>query len=135
MSIDTKLLDAVIGFEGFTPVAQWDYRQWTNGYGTKAHFPHEPITKATALLRLTIELESAQAAVEHFKPQLPDGVRMALTDLTYNAGTGWMHAGLGQAVTAGDTDEIKTHLLQYDMAGGHINSGLLERRKTEVSWI
>lgn len=135
MTLDPKLVQAVMGFEGFEPIAKWDYKQWTNGYGTKAHYPHEPITKATAELRLMTELEAAQASVDHFKAQLPDGLRMALTDLTFNAGAGWMHAGLGQAVTSGDTEEIKTHLLEYDRAGGRVNAGLEERRKTEISWI
>lgn len=134
MAIDTKLLQYVIDVEKFTPVAFWDFKQWTNGYGTRAHYPHEPITKAAALIRLTTELEAAQAAVDHFRPNLPDGIRMALTDLTFNAGAGWTHAGLGEAVISGDLEEIKTHLLQYDMAGGRVNAGLLERRKTEASW-
>ena len=135
MSLNANFIQEVIGFEPFQPIAKWDYRQWTNGYGTKAHYPHEPITKATAQLRLMIELEAAQAAVDHFKPQMPDGLRQALTDLTFNAGTGWMHAGLGQAVTSGDLEEIKTILLEYDMAGGRVNAGLEARRKAEVSWI
>jgi lysozyme len=134
MSLDPKLVTYVMGVEGFAPTAFWDYKQWTNGYGTRAHFPHETISKATAQLRLMIELEAAQASVDHFRAQLPDGIRAALTDLTFDAGTGWMHAGLGEVVTSGDTDEIKTHLLEYDMAGGKVNAGLVERRKTEASW-
>lgn len=135
MPLNPAFVQAVKEFEGFEPIAQWDYKQWTNGYGTKAHHPHEAITKATAELRLMIELEAAQAAVDHFKAQLPDGLRQALTDLTFNVGTGWMHSGLGNAVTSGDLEEIETHILAYDKAGGRVNLGLEERRKTEVSWI
>lgn len=135
MPLSPQLIAAVKEFEGFQPVAKWDYKQWTNGYGTRAHYPHEPISKATAELRLMIELEAAQASVDHFKTALPDGLRQALTDLTFNVGTGWQHQGLGQAVTSGIEDEIKTHILAYDMAGGRVSVGLEARRKTEVSWI
>ena len=136
MTLNPAFVQAVKEFEGFEPIAQWDYKQWTNGYGTKAHHPHEVITKATAELRLMIELEAAQASVDYFKAGLPDGLRLALTDLTFNAGAGWMHAGLGQAVTSGESlEEVKTILLEYDKAGGRVNFGLEERRKTEVSWI
>ena len=133
--LDPRLVDYVKGVEGFTPKAQWDFKQWTNGYGTKAHYPHEVISRAVAEQRLDVELQAAQAAVDHFKPGLPAGIRSALTDLTYNAGSGWQHAGLGDAVREEDWDAVKVHLLEYDRAGGKVNAGLEARRKTEVSWI
>jgi lysozyme len=121
--------------EGFAAVAFWDYQQWTNGYGTRAHYPHEPITRPEAQQRLDVELDAAEAAVDRFAPNLPAGPRKALTDLTFNAGAGWMHAGLGVAVKAADWTAVKAHLLEYDRAGGKVNAGLLARRKTEEGWI
>lgn len=132
--LDPRLVAAVKEFEGFAPVAVWDYSQWSNGYGTKAHFPHEPITKPVAEQRLEVELEAAQSSVERFHSPMPLGVSMALTDLTYNAGPGWQHEGLGGAVKDNDWDTAKAHLLQYDRAGGRVNSGLEHRRQVEASW-
>jgi len=133
-ALDPRLVAEVKEFEGFAPVAKWDYRQWTNGYGTRAHYPHEPITRPVAEQRLDVELQAAMASVESFAPSAPQGVKLGLADLTYNAGSGWQHEGLGQAVKQGDWAAAKQHLLEYDRAGGRVNSGLESRRKTEASW-
>jgi lysozyme len=132
--IDQTLVDFVKKEEGFTRCALWDYHQWTNGYGTRAHHTRECITEAEAERRLLIELEAAQAAVVHFQPTMPDGVLNALTDLTFNAGSAWMHAGLGDEVKAGNWAAAKEHLLQYDEAGGRVLSDLKKRRLAEASW-
>jgi len=39
MALDQSYLDAIKGFEGYTPNAQWDYKQNSSGYGTRAQ-PH-----------------------------------------------------------------------------------------------
>lgn len=132
--LDPTLVEAVKGFEGFTAVAVWDFKQWTNGYGTRAHFPRERVSVATAEERLDVELLAAQAAVDSLGVSMPDGVRKALTDLTFNAGFGWSHAGLGVAVKQCDWVAAKQHLLEYDVAGGKIMSDLEKRRTTEASW-
>jgi lysozyme len=132
--LSSLLISFVKDEEGFTPIAKWDYQQWTNGYGTRARYPHEPISRGVAEQRLIAELTFAQAAVDNFNPNLPDGVRRALTDLTFNAGSGWTHAGLGYAVKEGDWETVKVHLLEYDRAGGVINYGLEKRRQAEASW-
>ena len=35
MPLDPQYADAIKGFEGYAPQAQWDYKQHSNGYGTK----------------------------------------------------------------------------------------------------
>jgi lysozyme len=132
--LDAAMVAAVKGFEGFTQVATWDYQQWTNGYGTKAHYPHEVITEAEAERRLSIELDAAQGSIMHFQPTMPQGVKNALIDLTFNTGTAWMHSGLGEEVKLQNWDEAKVHLLQYDKAGGKVLKALQERRDAEASW-
>jgi lysozyme len=132
--LDPSLVTAVKGFEGFTPKAQWDYKQHSNGYGTKAQSPNETIDQPTADARLTSELGKAQASVDSFAPGLPEGARKALTSLTYNAGPGWMKAGLGDAVKSGDMDKAQSLLLQYNKAGGKEEPGLTARRQQEASW-
>lgn len=133
-ALDPTLVKFVKDEEGFTRCATWDYQQWTNGYGTRAHHPRECITEAEAERRLGVEMEAAQAAVLHFQPTMPQGVENALIDLTFNAGAAWMHDGLGEEVRAGNWAAAKEHLLQYDHAGGRVLSDLKKRRIAEASW-
>jgi lysozyme len=134
-TLDPKLVAFVEKEEGFEPIAKWDYEQWSNGYGTKARYPHEPISRTEAQRRLDVELSAAVGAVERFKPGLPTGVLRALSDLTYNAGAGWMHAELGEAVKDEDWPTAEAHLMEYDRAGGRPNAGLRARRAAEDDWV
>jgi lysozyme len=133
-TLDPALIAAVKGFEGFTPKASWDYKQHSNGYGTRAQSPGETIDRATAEQRLTGELGKAQAQVDSLGVPMPPGVRNALTSLTYNSGPGWMQSGLGAAVRAGDWDKARGIFLTYNHAGGQVNSGLTARRQAEAGW-
>lgn len=133
--LDQAFVNAVKKFEGFAPKAKWDYKQYTNGYGTKATSADEEITEAEAERRLIAELGNALNAVKAFIPSnTPVGVEQALIDASFNLGTSWMQAGLGQAVKAGDWASAKEHLLQYNHAGGQVLDGLTKRRQAEVGW-
>jgi GH24 family phage-related lysozyme (muramidase) len=120
--------------EGFTAKATWDYKQYSIGYGTKATSATEVIDEPTASARLIAEVTKAMQLVESFAPAAPKGVKQALTDLTYNAGEGWEHAGLGATIKAGNYEAAKSILLQYNHAGGVVNAGLTARREAEVTW-
>ena len=132
--MDATLLEAVKTFEGFTPQAFWDYKQVTNGYGTRAAHGTETISRAEAERRLAVELEGALNLVEKFAPTLEPGTKRALASLTFNAGTAWMKSGLGQAVLREDFDEARKLFLQYTKAGGKELPGLVARRNVEVQW-
>jgi GH24 family phage-related lysozyme (muramidase) len=132
--IDQGLVDFIKKEEGFTPKAFWDYKQWTNGYGTKAASASEVIDEATATQRLRAEIAAADRHVTSFMPNLPKGQHQALLDLTYNAGPGWEEGSLGTAVKAQKIDTIKSDILQYNHAGGQVLPGLTTRREAEVSW-
>jgi lysozyme len=138
MALDQSLIDAIKGFEGYTPNASWDYKQSSSGYGTKAQPGDENIPsdqlKAIHEQRLQDEVTKAAAAVDSFAPDLPPGVRAALTSLTYNAGPGWQQSGLGQAIKSGDYDKAQNIFLQYNKAGGEVNPGLVARRQKEAAW-
>jgi lysozyme len=135
MPIGNEYLNAITGFEGFTPKATWDYKQWSNGYGTRARFPGEVISQAEAKQRYQQELEAANRHVKSLGVQLDPGKEAALTDLTYNSGTKWMGSGLGQAVKAGDWNTAKQRFLQYNKAGGRTLPGLVKRRMVGASWL
>ena len=128
-------IDAVKGFEGFTPKAAWDVNNFRNGYGTNARYPGETIDKVEATNRLHSELGKAAGLVDARFPDLPEGHRAALTSLTFNAGPAWMNQGLGAAVGAGDWDTAKRLFTGYNHSAGQVNPGLTNRRNSEVTWL
>jgi lysozyme len=136
--LDQPYLDAIRGFEGYSPDAKWDFKQNSSGYGTKAQPGDENIPadqrKAVYEQRFSDEVGKAAQAVDSFAPNLPPGVRAALTSLTYNAGPGWQKSGLGEAIKSGDYDKAQNIFLQYNKAGGDVNPGLVNRRQAEAQW-
>lgn len=138
MALDQSLLDAIKGFEGYAPRASWDYKQMSSGYGTRAQPGDENIPpdqlRAVYEQRFQDEVGKASSSVDQFAPNLPAGVRAALTSLTYNAGPGWQQSGLGEAIRAGDYTKAHDIFLQYNKAGGDVNRALVDRRKKEAAW-
>jgi len=114
--------------------ATWDYKQHSNGFGTKARYPGEVVSAKEAHKRFDGEWAKAENAVESFKPNLPFGVKAALTSLTFNSGEAWKTSGLGKAIQDGNFDRAKQLFVQYNRAGGKENSGLVVRREREVKW-
>ena len=135
MPLSSSYLSAIQKFEGFAEKAQWDYAQYTNGYGTRALSANETITRAEAERRFKSEIGEARALVDRFAPDLDEGTRSALTSLTFNAGTAWMKSGLGRAVQGGDLERVREIFVLYNKAGGEVLPGLVARRAVEVSWI
>lgn len=128
-------LDAIRNFEGFTPRATWDYAQHTNGYGTRARYAGEVISRTEAERRFQAEVSSARSIVEKAAPHVDEGTKAALTSLTYNAGTAWIDSGLGDAVRRGDLDAARDIFQKYNKAGGEVLPGLVNRRTQEAMWI
>lgn len=128
------LLERIKRFEGWTPRAAWDYKQHSNGYGTRARHPGEVIDRVEGQLRLTEEVDKARAIVEQHAPNAPPGVKDALTSLTFNAGDKWARSGLGDAIRRGNYEAAKPLFLQYNKAGGATNPGLVSRRIQEAAW-
>lgn len=128
-------LEQIKSFEGFTPEAKWDYAQHSNGYGTKALYPGERISRAEAESRFAGEIDAARRIVEKHAAHWDEGTKAALTSLTFNAGTRWIESGLGDAVRRGDAAALKDIFLTYTRAGGEVLSGLVKRRTAEAQWI
>ena len=134
MPLDPQYLDAIKKFEGYAPTASWDYKQHSNGYGTRAQYPGETIDRDTAEQRFQAEIAKAAGYVDAIAPNAPPGARAALVSLTYNAGPGWTNAGLGELVKAGNWDAASQRLQEYNKAGGQVLPGLQTRRAAEASW-
>jgi len=130
--MDNALLDIIKKFEGYNPKAYPDYKQHSIGYGTRATSPNEVIDRAEAERRLQAEVGAARNSVIQFAPHAPPGTQDALTSLTYNAGSKWQGAGLGNAVKSGNWDDAKRRFIQYNRAGGEVNPGLVRRRQEEL---
>ncbi|MEQ1717810.1 MAG: glycoside hydrolase family protein [Hyphomicrobium sp.] len=133
--LDQRYLRSIMAFEGYSARASWDYAQYTNGFGTRAASPDEVIDRAEAEKRFRSEIDAASLFVDKVAPGVPEGIRAALTSLTFNAGTAWAKADLGKAVMRGDFEAAKASFLRYDKAGGEVLAGLTARRTAEVSWI
>lgn len=112
----SSYLPRVQKFEGFTPTAKWDRKQFSNGYGTRALYEGETIDEKEAQRRLRAELSSAENRVRSFDPTLDDNALTALVDLTYNAGDDWSRSGLGEAVKARDWGTARQKYLEYTRA-------------------
>ncbi len=138
MALDPEYLDAIKKSEGYSPNAVWDYKQNSSGYGTKAQPGDEGIPQdqlaAVHEQRFQQEIAKAAAHVDSVNPNLPPGVKAALTSLTYNAGPGWSQSGLGEMVRAGDLQGAASRFLEYNKAGGEVNPGLVARRQKEAQW-
>jgi lysozyme len=132
--VPANFIGAIKSSEGFDPRARWDYKQFTNGYGTRATHSAEVIDRDTADRRFEGEITRAASIVDGVNPNLDAGTRAALTSLTFNAGSRWTSGQLGQAVRAGDLGAAKALFVQYDRAGGAVNQGLADRRAREAAW-
>lgn len=136
--IDPQYVEAIRSTEGYAPAAQWDYKQYSSGYGTKAQPGDESIPpdqlKSVYEQRFQDEIAKAAAHVDSVNPNLPPGAKAALTSLTYNAGPGWAQSGLGDLVRNGDLEGAAARFLQYNKAGGEVDPGLVARRAREAAW-
>ena len=129
-----KFIEGIKQSEGFAARASWDYKQYTNGYGTRARYPGEPIDQETADQRFSSEITKAAQVVDAVNPKLDSGTRAAMTSLTFNAGESWVHSALGERIRAGDVEGARNIFQQYNRAGGAVNPGLVARRGREAAW-
>lgn len=136
---NSSLYDQLVKGDNRATVTPYqDGKQTSIGFGTKARpGDQNGITPTAAWSRLTQEIGQASEQVDKFAPGMPVGWHSALTDLTFNAGPGWMNAGLGKAVKAGNWAEAANIFSQYtkaDMGNGlQAQPGLLKRRQDFLS--
>jgi GH24 family phage-related lysozyme (muramidase) len=139
--VSDKLVRAVAGWEGFTPVSKWDVNRWSWGYGTQAPGPNARISEADAREQLKRGLN---AQVEN----IPRAGRMkqqeidALASLAYNLGPRVLidtsYSTLARRLRSrdGETFERRRDVYadefeKWIMPGSIYEAGLLKRRKAE----
>jgi hypothetical protein len=130
-----QLIQFVKQNEGFKAKAFWDYKQWTNGYGTKASSRNEVIDEREADRRLRQKAQEFYDIVVRFdqahKYGFDNSQRDALTSFVFNGGPGW----LDQVSDNGrrNKKQIAQAMLNYNTAGGRRLGGLVRRRRQEVA--
>jgi len=130
-----QLINYIKHNESFSPKAFWDYKQWTNGYGTKARSRNEVIDEREADRRLRQKAQEFYDIVVRFdqahKYGFSDSQRDALTSFILNGGPGW----LNQVSDNGrrNKQQIAKAMIDYNTAGGKTLGGLARRRREEVA--
>ena len=122
--------------EGFTPKAKWDYAQHSIGYGTKAKYKGEVISKQEAEQRL---LEVVNPIIEQIQRRsrvpLNSGQIMALASLNYN--TGSLANKLIDRLNKGEDPEIIANRIKTialtGVGSSKVIPGLVNRRQKEAS--
>lgn len=109
---------------------------WTIGYGhTGGVKKGDVCTQVQADAWLTEDTQFAVDAVARLVTvPLNGNQESALVDLVYNIGVGnFTSSTLLKNLNAGDYDGASAQFLVWDMAGGKMMQGLLNRRKAEQS--
>ncbi len=125
-----------------TVSAYWDEagKVWTIGYGTTGPGIVAGLTwtydQCDAALKTRLDLARAQLLSLSPGVDWPPGAEDALTDFVYNEGAGRYAAStVRRCAQAGDWAGVKSHLLDWEFAGGKRLGGLVTRREGEAAMI
>ena len=139
-------LELIKSFEGFSSKAEWDYNQWSIGYGCKCEEDEYPngITEYEATELMKKAMPSYVNAVNRFMEAY--GVKLnqnqfdALVSFSYNCGQYvWSmnedNFTLKRLLIEGDWNEndITNAFLMWVKAGGSVLQGLVRRRTREAA--
>lgn len=130
--------DLIKGFEGYSPVAKWDRRQYSGGYGTRAK-PGERFTPETAEARLNQEIHPVDDWLgRNVTAPMTPSQKAALTSFGYNLGTDDL-AKLLPDINRGDWGTVGQRMLSFNKAlnnqTGQLEEvpGLTDRRQKEAA--
>lgn len=145
MSISENGLSLIKEFEGFLQYAQWDYSQWSIGYGTGVDRDAYPdgITEAEAdrLLRnVVLRYEGyVNNFISKYNIEITQNQYDALVSFTYNLGNVWTYDSqvtirdyLINGISNYTAEEIKDAFGLWCKAGGQVLDGLVRRRAKEA---
>lgn len=130
----SSLVDFIKSKEGFHAKAFDDYKQFSNGYGTKALSSTEVISEPEAERRLQRELSKHLGYVnsrkEKYRYNWSSRQVDALASFSYNLGPGQLD-NLTANGSRRDDNTIANKILLYNKAGGKTLPGLVARRQQE----
>lgn len=124
------LTSFVKSFEGFTPTAEWDAKQYSVGYGTVGR-KGQSISRADAEVALGRELQEHRArtlrVLDQYGYKFNDNQKDALTSFAYNVGNIRQLTNNGKR----SPQEIADAMLLYNKTEGKKSDGLARRRAAE----
>jgi len=128
--------------ENFYPKPYWDYSQWSVGYGSGFNWDtNTPVTKDTTVDQATAKrwllaeaAKNMDTINKYVKVPLTANQRTALAAFVYNVGDGaFMKSTLLKKINAkAPKAEIETAWKAWNIAGGKVNNGLVNRRAAEI---
>lgn len=140
-ALSDKIFNLIGGLESFTPVAEWDFKQWSVGYGSGYNWDQnrsvqkgDIIDKETAKRWLLIEAEKYYNKVKSLvKVPINDNQLLALSSFAYNVGDGALASStLLKLLNAGaDKQTVAAQFDKWVYAGGKVLKGLKNRRTAE----
>ena len=148
MRISDAGLDMIKDFEGYIPYAEWDYAQWTYGYGSRAEYEGQYISESDAAQLLKDIIYKYENSVNSFAKEYTINLNQnqfdALVSFTYNLGEYYWKIStyenstikrmLIDMPTKGyDKAQMTETFCMYCHAGGEFLQGLYNRRAREAA--
>ena len=140
-ALSDKIFNLIGGLESFTPVAEWEFKQWSVGYGSGYNWDQnrsvqkgDIIDKETAKRWLLIEAKKNYNKVMSLvKVPINDNQLLALSSFAYNVGDGALaNSTLLKLLNAGaDKQTVAAQFDKWVYAGGKVLKGLKNRRTAE----
>lgn len=139
--VSDKLFNFIGSWENFTPVAEWDYKQWSIGYGSGYNWDAKrPVQKGDVIDKETAKNWLLKEAAQEFdfvkkivKVPLTDNQLVALSSFSYNLGQGsLLNSTLLKLLNAGyNKQAVASEFDKWVYAGGTKLKGLVNRRAAE----
>lgn len=140
-AVSDRLFNFIGSLENFTPVAQWDYQQWSVGYGSGFNWDqNRPVQKGDIIDKETAKRWLLKEAAQEFefvkkvvKVPLNDNQLVALSSFAYNTGQGaLLNSTLLKLLNAGyNKNAVASEFDKWVYAGGQVSKGLKNRRAAE----
>ena len=145
MEISDKLVDLIKEMEGFVATPQWDYGQWSVGFGSRCpdedleRYKANGITPQEAHDLMMMHLDTFEKAVNNFmirkEIQLNQHQFDAVVSFVYNLGTAVLgddSSSVIQAICNGaQGNDLIGAFSKWCSAGGEFSAGLMRRRMVE----
>jgi lysozyme len=139
--ISDKLFNFIGSWENFTPVAEWDYKQYSIGYGSGYNWDEKrPVQKGDIIDKETAKRWLVNEAKEEFdfvkrvvKVPITDNQLIALASFSYNTGQGaLLNSTLLKLLNQGyNKQAVASEFDKWVYAGGKVIKGLQNRRAAE----
>lgn len=139
--ISDKLFNFIGSWENFIPVAEWDYKQYSIGYGSGFNWDqNRPVQKGDVIDKETAKRWLLKEAEQEFdfvkrvvKVPITDNQLIALASFSYNLGQGaLLKSTLLKLLNAGyNTNAVASEFDKWVYAGGVKIKGLVNRRAAE----